>query len=269
MIHKSQETACNTTNTAPENTLEQRNIYSVTNPPDILYSPVHIHKYWELRYNIFPKFDEGIQFDDEGLFSAIVRSNVKTISFIIYKVFKPARIVDACCGIGGSLINLALMNPTVTITGIELDTIRFDILKNNMHVYGDPVNIRTINGDVFNELPKIRTDVVFCSPPWNGPNNKATTVEEFKFDIIRLKDVVTCACGGVFNCLLHLPRGFPVEEAQKISPESIMTHLDLRLGKTRHITSRLFIYRPQPRPRTEATFAPEPLHTPIVVTTHP
>lgn len=216
-----------------------RNIYSSSNP---VPRNTLLNKYWKQRYLIWKKFDEGIQVDEEGLFSAIHYNNVETISELIRIKYGFNRIVDACCGVGGSAINFSLLNPRSEIIGIELDETRSDLLKHNLNVY-NITNVNVITGDVMNVLPTLRgIDAVFCSPPWGGIRHKGLTLDTIGINLFEFANAVRYACGGKFNCALHLPRDFPISEVKKLSTTSRLYWYDLRRIKTSLISARLFIF---------------------------
>jgi len=63
-----------------------------------------LRKYWEQRYSLFSKFDQGIQIDEEGWYSVTPES----IAVHIANRCASDVIVDAFCGIGGNSIQFAL-----------------------------------------------------------------------------------------------------------------------------------------------------------------
>ena len=62
-------------------------------------------KYWIQRYTLFSRFDEGIEVDEEGLFSVTPEEIARTQSL---HCGSRNLIIDAFSGIGGNAIQFAL-----------------------------------------------------------------------------------------------------------------------------------------------------------------
>ena len=121
-------------------------------------------KYWDRRYTKFSKFDEGIQTDIEGLYSV----GPEEIADKIARKTNARTIVDGFCGIGGNTIGFAKYADHVY--AIEIDSKRIEMAKNNLKVYGLDHKVTFIEGDYFDEAPKIDAEAVFIAPPWGGPD---------------------------------------------------------------------------------------------------
>lgn len=142
-------------------------------------------KYWNQRYRLFSKFDQGIQLDNEGWFSVtpeLIAKHMATkiCSSICYfpkenfeaeKKNKPALFLDGFCGPGGNLIQLAIQSPESSIIfACDIDPKKILMAKNNCQVYSISHKIEFIIGDYFVLAPKFRVDAVLLSPPWGGPS---------------------------------------------------------------------------------------------------
>jgi len=118
-----------------------------------------------------------LKYDMEGLWSISMPNDAKEISLIILNKFgSNINILDGTAGIGGNVISFAKYFNKVC--AIELNTSRFEILKNNIDIY-QYKNIKLINDDSINYLNN-NYDVYFFDPPWGGPDYK-------KYNNIRLK----------------------------------------------------------------------------------
>ncbi len=142
--------------------------------PNICPFGKKLQKYWDRRYELFSKFDEGIRVDEQALFSIEPEENA------IYhaKRLKDKIILDSFGCVGGSAIAFAQYCKKVYM--IEIDKNRIEMAKNNAQVYDVEGKIKFIHGDYFEEAPKVKADVVYLDPPWGGPEYK--NLKEFKLD---------------------------------------------------------------------------------------
>ncbi len=118
--------------------------------------------YWDNRYNLFSKFDEGIRYDAEGLWSIKPEESASEIA----KLIGGKRIVDAFCGIGGSTIAFALTGKEVI--AIELNEFRLECAKHNAKIYGVDKQIKFILGDSQKIVNQLNFDSIYLDPPWVG-----------------------------------------------------------------------------------------------------
>lgn len=119
----------------------------------------------------------SLKIDDESIYYISFREHAQQITNIIMGYLsklnintKDAVITDATAGVGGNTISFGMRFKSVN--AIELDTTRYEYLKNNTEVY-NLKNINAINDDctkVFCELEE--HDVVFVDPPWGGKSYK-------------------------------------------------------------------------------------------------
>ena len=66
-------------------------------------------KYWENRYFLFSKFDQGIKVDDESWYSATPEPLAKHLAQRVTTMLGggvegTTNVLDAFCGVGGNLI---------------------------------------------------------------------------------------------------------------------------------------------------------------------
>ncbi len=134
--------------------------------PDICPFGPQFQKYWNRRYDLFSKFDEGIQLDEVSLY----QTTPEEIALHQAKKMNCKTIVDAFCGAGGNAIAFAKVCDKVI--AIELNPERLEMAKNNAKIYGVYDKIEFILGDFFQEAPKYKTEGVFLDPLWGGPSYK-------------------------------------------------------------------------------------------------
>ncbi|HEY8127031.1 MAG TPA: methyltransferase domain-containing protein [Methylocystis sp.] len=120
-------------------------------------------KYWDRRYALFSKWDEGVETDEIGLFSV----KPERFALDVAKLLKGHTVLDAFCGIGGSAIAFARCGKRVIAVDIDRD--RLSMAKRNADVYGVSEHIEFIHGDVLEAYPKLSFDALNIDPPWGGP----------------------------------------------------------------------------------------------------
>ncbi|PWA76804.1 WW domain-containing protein [Artemisia annua] len=132
-----------------------------------------IRKYWGQKYLLFSKYNEGIQMDEEGWFSAtpecIAEHHADRCGGGI--------VVDCFTGVGGNAIRFA--PKTSHVIAIDIDPKKIKCAQKNANVYGVKDHIEFIIGDSFILAPKLKADTIFLSPPWGGPDYNETKI----FDI--------------------------------------------------------------------------------------
>ena len=114
----------------------------------------------------------NLKFDNEGLWSITHHKDADLISKKILEYCnKDDHILDATAGCGGNLISFSKYFKN--ITGIELNTKRFEYLENNIKFYTDE-KINLINDDCLKIIGNnnYSFDIYFFDPPWGGPNYK-------------------------------------------------------------------------------------------------
>lgn len=172
---------------------------------------VNIDKYWNQRYRIFLKFDDGIQLDNEGWFSI----TPERIGHHIAKRFSKCNIiVDLFSGYGGNCIQFALNN--CTVLGIEHDLKRIDMARHNSRIYGVEKKIDFFHGDVYADflnvnnvenIKNIGVDGIFMSPPWGGPEY----LRSDSYDVTVFKDIVDKARKISKNVGILVPRNIQMQ----------------------------------------------------------
>lgn len=170
-------------------------------------------KYFNQRYRLFSRYDEGIELDHEAWYSVTPEAIAKHIANKTAELLPHgAVILDGFCGAGGNTIQFALslkerqLSPY--IFAIDIDPKKIEIARNNARVYGVDHLIEFILGDYFVISPLIHVDLVFLSPPWGGPGY----INEGVYDIQSLKplggkELISFTMKNVSkNIVLCLPR---------------------------------------------------------------
>ncbi|XP_011334640.1 trimethylguanosine synthase isoform X1 [Ooceraea biroi] len=121
-------------------------------------------KYYNKRYFLFSRYNEGIQLDSESWFSVTPEKIARHIA----EVCSCNTIIDAFCGAGGNAIQFAFTCKRVI--AIDIDPNKIRMARHNAEIYGVEDKIEFIIGDFFALAPSLRGDVVFLSPPWGGPD---------------------------------------------------------------------------------------------------
>ncbi|TPX30704.1 hypothetical protein SmJEL517_g05794 [Synchytrium microbalum] len=169
--------------------------------------PKNLIKYFNQRYSLFSKFDEGIQLDEESWYSVTPEDVARHIA----NRTQCGTIVDAMCGVGGNSIQFAMLCQKVI--AIDHDPIKIEMAKVNARVYGVADKIEFIVGDAFEVLPSLKADVVYTSPPWGGPaylDAETLDIEHLSVDMTKFYAMAKQITPHV---AMYLPRN--------VNPESI------------------------------------------------
>jgi 16S rRNA G966 N2-methylase RsmD len=157
---------------------------------------------------------DKIQYDNEGLYSITHYKEANYISKIIKYNFNNnlnLKILDGTGGLGGNTISFGKYFSHVT--SIEIDKVRFEMLKNNILLY-NLSNINIINDDSINYIlkNKIDYDIYFFDPPWGGPTYKSKNKLKLKISNYALSDI--CKIKKLKNKLLiyKLPLNYDLTE---------------------------------------------------------
>ncbi|GAA57620.1 trimethylguanosine synthase, partial [Clonorchis sinensis] len=161
---------------------------------DLASDPI-LAKYWAQRFRLFSRFNEGVQLDRDGFFSATPEVIAAHQARRVYRalVSDPSAVhrrtvIDACSGAGVNSIQLALLG--FHVISVEIDPARIAMSMHNAQIYGVQSRIEFVCADFFtwarhklNETKKTRDtppyDAVILSPPWGGP----TYLEQSVFDL--------------------------------------------------------------------------------------
>ncbi|TGZ75326.1 hypothetical protein CRM22_000433 [Opisthorchis felineus] len=161
---------------------------------DLASDPI-LAKYWAQRFRLFSRFNEGVQLDRDGFFSATPEVIAAHQARRVYRalVNDPSAVhrftvIDACSGAGVNSIQLALLG--FHVIAIEIDPARIAMSVHNAQIYGVQSRIEFVCADFFtwahdqlSERKKTHDTLaygaVILSPPWGGP----TYLEQSVFDL--------------------------------------------------------------------------------------
>ena len=168
-----------------------------------------LQKYWDRRYDLFSCFDEGIQIDGEGLYSATPES----IALHQAKKMNCKIIVDGFCGVGANAI--AFARTGAKVYAIEKDEKRLRMARYNAKIYGVDEKIEFVLGDFFEKAPQMKTEGVFLDPSWGGPSYE--NLKKFKLSdfIPDGNDISKLAFGHFSKVAIKIPDNFDVSELEK------------------------------------------------------
>ncbi|KAK4267672.1 hypothetical protein QN277_024424 [Acacia crassicarpa] len=170
-------------------------------------------KYWYQRYNLFSKYDQGIQMDEEGWFSvtpeeiAIKHAERCTDHQVV---------IDSFCGVGGNAIQFARKG--CHVIAIDIDPAKVAMAMNNAKVYGVKEYIDFIVGDFFALAPSLKGDIVFLSPPWGGPSYK--DIQIFTLELLKPTDgyaLFQVAQAITPNIIMFLPRNINLAQVPELA----------------------------------------------------
>jgi len=122
-----------------------------------------LQEYWDRRHFLFSRFDEGIQIDEEGLYSVKPESSALDIA----SRTAGDVVLDAFCGVGGSAIGFARAGKQVITT--DLSETRLKMAADNASIYEVRDNIRFELVDAMEAVKNMAYDTVYLDPPWGGP----------------------------------------------------------------------------------------------------
>lgn len=165
----------------------------------------------ERRRRLFSRWSEGIQYDDEGLFSATPEALADEIAQGLSGL-----VVDATCGIGSIAIALARSPRVSRVVAIDRDEGRVRMAAHNAAVYGvaDRIDFRV--GDALAIVPTLRFDALVIDPPWGGRDYDRARValDDLAMPIAPLLELAPCVVLKLPRSfdLATLPRGFVTEE---------------------------------------------------------
>lgn len=98
---------------------------------------------------------------------------------------------------------------------IDIDSTKIELARQNARVYGVEDRIEFIVGDFFELAPFLKSDVVFLSPPWGGPDytkNPKYSLNDIK--PIDGAEIYKIASRITENVVFYLPRNINVHQVR-------------------------------------------------------
>lgn len=186
---------------------QKRTLMKANLPIEIISNP-QLLKYWYRRFQLFHKFDEGVQLDAESWFSVTPEELAKHTA----ERLRCDLIIDAFCGAGGNAIQFAFTCERVI--AIDIDPLKLEMARHNAQVYGVADRIEFICGDFVKLSPSLQADVVFLSPPWGGPEYLQAGVFDLESCMAPLggSNLYHIAKGITENVAMYLPRNINTDQ---------------------------------------------------------
>lgn len=201
--------------------------------------PSNTKKFWKKRHKIFSKFDEGIYMTLELWYSVTPEASAKYVAKLsrqllemIGKNTNESIIVDLCCGGGGNAIQFA-QEFNNKILAIDINETNIHCTMHNSEIYNVSDKIIPITGDWFKlwETPEEwmpiddgnkTIDLMFCSPPWGGPEYMKTGGKHIKFNLIEMQPMgidklISTMINFTKNIILFLPKNSDLHQLSEIN----------------------------------------------------
>jgi len=129
-----------------------------------------LQRYWDLRHELFTRFDEGIMIDRAGLYSVKPEKPALEIASLC-----PGNdVLDAFSGIGGSAIAFARAGRRVV--SVDTDADRLKMAEHNAGVYGVRGSIQFQEADALDLIRSSTWSSIYLDPAWGGPDYYKKTV---------------------------------------------------------------------------------------------
>lgn len=185
--------------------------------------PHNVKRYWQKRYLLFSRFDEGVYMLLELWYSvtpeAVAQFTAKLISELLGG---RGVIVDVCCGGGGNTIQFARYFDRVV--AIDVNPVNITCTAHNCQVYGVADKVELVTGDWFqlSQQKLVGNDgnvsFMFCLPPWGGTEYTRT---ENGFDVdkmtpFQLPWLVDSLLSHALSCGVFLPRNSNMAQLEQL-----------------------------------------------------
>ncbi|WPK22805.1 hypothetical protein PUMCH_000018 [Australozyma saopauloensis] len=202
--------------------------------PELLMHTLHTlpkqcKKYWNKRYKIFSKYDEGVFLSSELWYSVTPEITAEATALLVKKLIPDCKnVLDVCCGGGGNTIQFAKLFERVG--GVDINPTNVKCSRHNCLIYGVSEKTWFIEGDWLElakspkwlpeDLTDGKFDFVFCSPPWGGPNYK----HQLTFDLnvmqpFNLRELCNSMMPLAKNFGFFLPRNLDFDQLRQIGWE--------------------------------------------------
>ncbi|KAH3678403.1 hypothetical protein WICMUC_001420 [Wickerhamomyces mucosus] len=184
-------------------------------------------KFWNQRYSLFSRFDEGVYMNQELWYSVTPESIAIFISKFIYACNPNIEtICDVFCGGGGNTIQFARRFKNVI--GIDINQENLYCTEKNCEVYGVEHKVKLYLGDwreiskggkTFKKLQK-KIDFLFASPPWGGTSYKNKELFDLNdLQPLPIKELLESFFSISKNVCLFLPRNSDISQLSEITRE--------------------------------------------------
>ncbi|KAG5421648.1 tgs1 [Candida metapsilosis] len=193
--------------------------------------PPSSQKFWNRRYELFSRYDEGIYLSAELWYSVTPESIAKYIAQLFVKILPPDAEygLDVCCGGGGNMIQFA--NFFDSVGGIEINGTNLYCAQHNTEVYGVQDKTWTLRAD-WREITQLKDnkevnydwipqsvrdarkdvppnrifDFVFSSPPWGGTGYDRSEFNLYAMQPFNITELLKTMTQYTDNIGLFLPK---------------------------------------------------------------
>lgn len=192
--------------------------------------PSVLRKYYNNRYSLFSKFDEGIWIDFTGWFSVtpevIAIHQAQKILDNLGGDPSGKVVIEAFAGVGGNAIALARVG--FKVLAIDIDETSLICLRHNAELYGVGDKISYVHDNFMTLDPHNypKADAVFMSPPWGGPGYVMETNFNLEGMPISLSDVFFRAKLWADEVCLFLPRTGKRCQLEAIKPSTDLLEIE-------------------------------------------
>lgn len=151
------------------------------------------------RRELFARWHEGIEVDDEGLFGL-------TPEALALRIAAGARgvVIDGTCGAGAISIALARQPDVSRVVAVDVDAGRLAMARHNARVYGVEDRVEWVCAEAAVVVAERRADLLVLDPPWGGRayDRERVDLDDFGMDVA----AVLARFDGPVR--LKLPRSF-------------------------------------------------------------
>ncbi|RLV93373.1 Trimethylguanosine synthase [Spathaspora sp. JA1] len=194
--------------------------------------PPNLRKFWNRRYDLFSKFDEGIYMTTELWFSVTPESLARYTAELFNTLLPQAKTcLDICCGGGGNTIQFA--EHFDSVGAIDINPTNVYCTEHNAEIYGVRNKIWTLQAD-WNEIsqstdwipqdlkvePISKTfDFIYSSPPWGGTNYNRDHFDLYTMEYFPIVQFLTQIKQFSENIALYLPRSSNLDQLSQATYE--------------------------------------------------
>lgn len=182
-----------------------------------------VAKYYNQRYRLFKRFDEGVWITPSGWYSVTMEDIADHSARNCARLCSRRSVaVDLFAGCGGNTVQLA--QHFERVIAVDADPEALVALMHNAQVYGVANKVESVQSDVFamdwDAIGPV--DMIHCSPPWGGELYIARPYFDVEED---LKQICGYPLSILFdvcfrqtpNVVVFLPRNVLVDDLCKAS----------------------------------------------------
>lgn len=191
--------------------------------------PKRLKKYYDKRYKLFSKFDEGVQLNEELWYSVTPEKTAIFLLKLILSYFpKNKAILDVFSGGGGNAIQFAKNFDRIIGIDVNIDNIKCAIANSKVYGVNDKITYLNIdwleiclNEKNFKELKDMYdVEILFGSPPWGGPKYLMQDVYDLNLLApLGFKELLQSFFKITANVVIFLPRNSDINQLSNITRE--------------------------------------------------